>query len=133
MADSQSAATPSERSTDFLAKKFPKLFSGKLGLIKDVKIKLEIDETVKPVRQAQRPIPFHLRDAVERELLRQEAAGIIERVTAKHGPTTWVANLVMVAKDKAIKNAKCSASRFRAPRRSSRRLFGSFFKICLAN
>ena len=72
---------------------------------------LDIDESVRPVRQAQRPVPFHLRAAVEKELLRQEAEGIIERVTAKSGPTPWVANLVIVDKDKRAKNGKCSLSK----------------------
>ena len=72
---------------------------------------LDIDESVKPVRQPQRPVPFHLREPVEKELLKQESEGIIERVTTKSGPTPWVANLVIVNKDKLAKNAKCVASR----------------------
>ena len=99
-----------ERNADALLKEFPRLFSGKLGKIKDVKVKLDIDDTVRPVRQSQRPIPFHLRAAVEKELLQQEAEGIIERVTAKSGPTPWVANLVIVDKEKK-RNSKCSLSR----------------------
>ena len=93
-----------ERNADALHKEFPHLFSGKLGKIKDVKVKLDIDDTVRSVRQAQRPIPFHLRAAVEKELLQQEAEGIIERVTQKSGPTPWVANLVIVDKNKKAQN-----------------------------
>ena len=72
---------------------------------------LDIDETVRPQRQPQRPVPFHLREAVEKELLKQEAIGIIERVDRKSGPTPWVANLVIVNKDKAVKGCKTGSSR----------------------
>ena len=67
---------------------------------------LDIDETVRPQRQPQRPVPFHLREAVEKELLKQEAMGIIERVDSKSGPTPWASNLVIVNKDKAVKGCK---------------------------
>jgi hypothetical protein len=87
-----------------LATLFPKLFSDKIGCIKNAKIKLEIDESVKPVKQQQRPVPFHLRDAVERELLKQVEQDIIERVDTKSGPTPWVTNLVIVPKDKSTRN-----------------------------
>ncbi|RNA03365.1 Retrovirus-related Pol poly from transposon [Brachionus plicatilis] len=78
-------------SKDQLAERFPALFSGKIGCVKDVKVKLDIDESVKPTRQPQRPVPFCLREAVEMELLKQVDEGIIERVRGGHTP--WVANL----------------------------------------
>jgi transposase InsO family protein len=100
------------RNAEALHAGFPNLFSGKLGKIKDVQVKLNIDDTVRPVRQAQRPIPFHLRAPVEKQLLNQESLGIIERVTAKSGPTPWVANLVIVDKDNPRKkNTKCTSSK----------------------
>lgn len=42
--------------------KFPNLFSGKLGCVKGVEIKLEIDPSVKPVRQPQRHRSLSLYD-----------------------------------------------------------------------
>ena len=74
-----------------LIEMFPNLFSGKLGCMKGVEVKLDIDETVRPTRQPQRPIAFHLRDAVEKEILKQVDLGILERVDEKSGPTPWVA------------------------------------------
>ncbi len=47
---------------------FPDLFSGKLGCLKNVRVHLELDPTVKPVRQKLRPLPFHLREMVSKEI-----------------------------------------------------------------
>ena len=91
---------------DVLVEKFPKLFSDKLGCMTGVEVKLDIDKSVKPCRQPQRPIAFHLRDSVEAELLKQVEEGILERVDHTSGPTPWVSNLVIVPKDRAIRNAK---------------------------
>ncbi|RMZ98842.1 hypothetical protein BpHYR1_015475, partial [Brachionus plicatilis] len=54
-----------------LAAKFPKLFSGKLDRAKNIEIKLDLDPEVNPVRQPQRPVPFHMRDQVKQEILKQ--------------------------------------------------------------
>ena len=98
-------------SLENLYKRFPKLFSGELGCMKDIEVKLDIDPSVRPTRQPQRPIAFHLRDAVEKELLKQIDQGILERVDARSGPTPWVANLVIVPKDRAVRNSKSVSSR----------------------
>lgn len=81
-----------------LKTEFPEAFSGKIGKIEGIKVKLEIDESLTPVRQKLRPIPFHLRDQVKNELENQVVDGIIERVNEKMGPTDWVSNLVLVPK-----------------------------------
>ena len=86
-----------------LASKFPTLFSGKLGCFKDVFVKLDIDETIKPSRQQQRPIPFHLRDQVEEKLHEQIRMGILEPINKNSGPTPWISNLVLASKDKTVK------------------------------
>ena len=75
---------------------FPKLIREELGCLVGKEIELNIDETVKPVRQKQRRVPFLLCEAVELELLRLVREGILERVS---GPTTWVSNLVIVPKE----------------------------------
>ena len=63
-----------------LTNKFSKLFSRKLGCMKDVEIKLDIDSSVRPKRQPQRHVPFHLRNAVEKVILKQADKGMLEWV-----------------------------------------------------
>jgi hypothetical protein len=63
---------------------------------------IHIDELVKPVKQKLRPIPIHIRSAVENELDNLERQGIIEKV---NGPTTWVASIVPVIKKRATPNS----------------------------
>ena len=73
---------------------YPSLFSG-LGKMKNVEVKLHINENVKPMHQSQRRIPFHqlknLEACVE-SLLQQD---IIEPA---NGPTLWVSPMVSVPK-----------------------------------
>ena len=71
---------------DDFKKKFPVLFSGKLGCLKGVKIKLDVDPNVKPVRQPQNPVAIHVRESVTSEILKQVEEGILERLTQKSGP-----------------------------------------------
>jgi hypothetical protein len=86
---------------------YPKLFSGKLGCAKDTEVKLEIDKSIKPIKQPLRPIAFHLREAVEKELDKQVAEGILEKVEFGTKPITWISNLVVIPKEKlTIKEAK---------------------------
>ena len=63
--------------------------------VKDREIKFHIDESVVPVAQSPRRIPFHLRDQVAEELERLEKLDVIEKV---EGPTPWVSNLVVAPK-----------------------------------
>ena len=50
-----------------LVQQYPHLFDG-IGKLKNAKVKLHIDETVRPVAQSARRIPFHSRKQVEDEL-----------------------------------------------------------------
>ena len=61
------------------------MFKG-IGKLKNVDIKLHIDETVPPVAQSARCIPFHMRKKVSKELEKVE------------GPTPWVSPLVVIPK-----------------------------------
>jgi hypothetical protein len=54
------------------------LFSGTLGCLKGVRVHLHLDQEVKPVRQKLRPLPFHLREAVSKEIKKQIELGILE-------------------------------------------------------
>jgi hypothetical protein len=67
-----------------------------LGRIKDFKLKLYIDESVKPVAQNVR-IPYKMKKKVEIKIDELEKHDIIEKV---EGPTPWVSNLVPIPKQK---------------------------------
>ena len=73
---------------------FPELFTG-LGKLKDYQVKLHIDDSVQPIAQTHRRIPFHVRHDLEKQLEADESLGVIERPT---GPTPWVSPVVCVPK-----------------------------------
>ena len=86
--------TPSHEKEELIAK-FPTIFSG-VGTLKDYEVRFYIDNTIPPVHQPARPIPFHLREKLNRELKKMEEEDIIEE---HHGPAPWVSNLVLSPKD----------------------------------
>ena len=73
----------SPRVCHMLVQNYSKLFEG-IGKLKNAEVTLHIDESVPPVAQATRRIPFHMRKAVAKELINLEEQGIIEKV---EGPT----------------------------------------------
>ena len=77
-----------------LIEQYPSVFQG-IGKLKDYEVKLHIDETVPPVAQSARRIPFHLRKKVSAELKKLEEQDVIEKVK---GPTPWVSPLVVIPK-----------------------------------
>ena len=77
-----------------LQKKFSSVFTG-IGKHKYRQVKLIVDETVKPVVQAVRRIPFAKRDKLEKVLQELEEGDVIEPVD---GPTDWISNLVLTPK-----------------------------------
>ena len=66
-----------------------------LKVLKKFELKLHIDESIPPVAQHPRRVPFHLRKKVVAELKELEQHGIIEKVD---GPTPWISLLVAVPK-----------------------------------
>ena len=82
------------QNTESPINKYKDVFSG-VGKMKNYQVKLHIDKTVKPVAQAHRRIPFHVRKQVESKLKEMEDNDIIERV---EGPTPWVSPIVVVPK-----------------------------------
>ena len=54
--------------------------------------KLHVNDSVKPLTQKYRTLPFHIRDQVEAELKNLEELDIIERA---EGPTPWVSPIVV--------------------------------------
>ena len=78
---------------DFL-KDFPSLLNG-MGEYKGEPVRIHVDESITPVAQPHRRIPFHVRKQVEEKLRQLESDGIIERA---QGPTPWVSPIVVVPK-----------------------------------
>ena len=78
-----------------LLKKFPKLFSG-LGKLNNYQVKLHVDESVPPVKESARPIPFHLKSKFDAEIAKLETQGVIEE---HQGPTSFISNLHLTPKD----------------------------------
>ena len=79
---------------DQLVQSHPELFDG-VGKLTNYQVKLHIDESVKPVAQPHRRIPFHVRKQVEREIKSELEQDLIEAVK---GPTEWVSPLVIAPK-----------------------------------
>lgn len=77
------------------SRRYPSIFSGKIGLLKNYTAKLHIDKSVKPVQQRLRQVPFHLRPLVEKEIQTMLDNDIIEPVS---GPTPWISPIVPVPK-----------------------------------
>ena len=88
---------------DHLVDHYRDLYVG-VGKLRDCKVKLYVDETVEPVAQSQRRIPFYIRKKVEAELDCLEEEDIIEKVT---DPTTWVSPLVFAPKKNTDKIRIC--------------------------
>ena len=76
------------------ATKFPKLFSGEIGMA-EREVKLSIDKDVNPVAQPYRRVPFAMMDKLEAHLNELVEQDIMEKVD---GPTTWVSPVVIVLK-----------------------------------
>lgn len=80
--------------SDSLIEQNPELFTG-IGKLANHQVKIHINESVQPVAQRHRRVPFHMRKKVETELLDLESKDVIERV---NGPTPWVSPIVPVPK-----------------------------------
>ena len=87
--------SPNSSDYHYLLDKFPAVFSGEIGKLKDYQLELSINPTAQPVVQNSRPIPIHYRNRVEAKLKQLEDQDIIEPV---NGPTSWVSPVVIVDK-----------------------------------
>lgn len=84
---------------DTVDKDFPTIF-GELGNL-GTEYHIVVDESVKPVIQPPRKVPFALRERIKEELDRMEKLGVIE---PQEGPTDWVSSMVVVEKpDKTLR------------------------------
>ncbi|KAK3092635.1 hypothetical protein FSP39_005203 [Pinctada imbricata] len=86
----------SQSRTEEILSEYADRFEG-MGKVKDVQLKIHIDESIAPIAQQHRRIPFHMRKKVEAELKRLEDLDIIEKV---EGPTPWVSPIVVAPKQK---------------------------------
>ena len=77
-----------------LVQEYGHIFEG-IGTLKNFEVNLHIDESVRPVAQPARRIPFHLRQKVSAALDKLEQQGIIEKVD---GATPWISPLVVIPK-----------------------------------
>ena len=66
-----------------------------MGEYKGEPVRIHVDESITPVAQPHRRIPFHVRKQVEEKPRQLESDGIIERA---EGPTPWVSPIVVVPK-----------------------------------
>ena len=73
-------------------------FNG-LGKIKGKTAKLHVNDSVKPLAQKYRRLPFHIRDQVEAELKILDELDIIG---GAEGPTSWVSPIVVAPKKTGI-------------------------------
>ena len=96
-----------DRNLAYWQSKYPAVFSGKLGKLKDYEVKLDIDESVKPIVCKRYPLPFHTREAVEKIVQQGVADDVFEKAT---GPTTWLLNPFLVDKGGGRKRFVVDAS-----------------------
>ena len=75
---------------------FPELFDG-IGTIKDVIIKLNVDDSITPVIQPPRKIPQAMVDPLKQEIERMMMLGVIRKLDINQA-TDWCHNLVLVHK-----------------------------------
>ena len=100
------SAKPTIASPDYvnhLLEQHKKVFKG-VGNLKDFEVKLHTNPEIKPIIQAQRHIPFHIRKNIETEVGRLEQDDILEKVEEA---TQWVSPLVITPKTNSDKSRLC--------------------------
>lgn len=81
------ASTPTVES---ILKEFSEVFNNKLGTYNKAKFSLELKEGAKSIFCKPQPVPYAMREKLEKELDRLEHAGVIERVSTSDWATTIV-------------------------------------------
>ena len=82
---------------EWLFDKYQDLFNDKIGKLKGYQVKLHIDETIVPRKQAYRRVPYHLLKALDGELDKLIENDVIEPVVT---PPKWISPIVAVPKPK---------------------------------
>jgi hypothetical protein len=78
-----------------LKRRFPSVFTDKLGKFKRYEINLQIDENVKPTFMRHRRVPYSMRDSMTKCINELLQADVIEPAT---GPTSWLLPALAVKK-----------------------------------
>ena len=94
LADASNNVVPTNSEVERLLKKYVNVFKEGLGVINTFEAQLQVKEGAKPRFCKARPVSFALKEAIDRELDRLEAEGILERVTYSE----WAAPVVPVPK-----------------------------------
>ena len=77
-----------------LKDQFPSCFDG-IGKLKDYQLHIPVDESVEPVIQGLRRVPYNLREKLEKKIDELESLDIIEKV---QGTSRWCSPIVVVPK-----------------------------------
>ena len=88
------AAGPKPESLEALVTKHARIFKDELGTIQPFKAKLQVKQNATPRFFKPRSVPFAIKEAIETELDRLEAEGILKKVTYSE----WAAPIVAVPK-----------------------------------
>ena len=108
---------PTESNLSEIAKAVLDKFSDGVGRMKDVELRLDIDESVTPAVQSTRRIPFSQRKAVESKIGELLKEGIIEKV---EGHTPWLSPIHVVRQADKVRMVVDMTVANRAIRRSRR-------------
>ncbi len=90
----QSVEQHGKDKVESLVESYSDQFEG-LGKLKGFQVRLHVEDSVQPVAQPPRRVPFHVRKKIEEQLLNDEKLGVIEKT---EGPTPWVSPVVVVPK-----------------------------------
>ena len=75
---------------------YPELFTGKIGNLRDFKISLDIDHSVRPIQQPSYPVEFALYDLCKEKIDSLVEQGILSRINGEH--VTWICPMHPVGK-----------------------------------
>ena len=95
-------STDNKETLQNILQQFPQNFEG-LGKLKNHQVKLHVDTSIKPVTTPARPVPYHLKERVAKEIEKMIKQDVIEEHPATK-PAPWISNAVIAPKaDGAIR------------------------------
>ncbi len=86
--------------------KYPDLFSGKIGRLKDFELKFHINKDVKPIVQKERKTPFHSKVLIEKAIDDMLKDDLIEPVVGEGEVTPHVSCFVAVPKPNNVQEMR---------------------------
>lgn len=89
---------PFDKIVNDLTTKYPKVFSNEIGTMAGHLAVIHISNDAKPKVFKPRPIPFALREGVEREISRLVSLGVLEQVNTNVTPVLWASPIVVKLK-----------------------------------